>query len=458
MSTKPVIAPNCGIYASMEPFVAENDEWPLYHERLENYFIVMDISDAARKRAILLSCMGATTYKIVRDMVSPALPSAKSYDDICAVLALYYSPQVVVLKERKNFYATIKQNNETCAQWLARVRHMAALCKFGTGNDSVVLDKFITGLTGKGFERLCEEDIDTLTIARAIFLASKYDDIQENNTVNYMARNNRNSESKYNLRCIHCGYKNHASGDCRFRNATCHKCHKTGHIAPVCRKNCAAANFIAEPTANSVVNMSIDDRSTNLVDVNNFCEELWHINHDMSTENSFVVNTEIKKSVHKFVIDSGASVSSVNQQYFSTWFSPNYNVTASCSQLFDYSEHRIEVIGKFTPEISYGKITAALDILIVAGNGPPILGRDFFRKFGITLSQNHTAANQIIATEGVKCDAVSEVAAVKGEMLAMLESAWQICRIGRWLAGEFIRRSVKTIIGFGRKSLPFPEK
>lgn len=170
---KPAMASNMNVCAFMEPFVAENDEWALYRERLENYFVVMDITDDTRKKAILLNCMGANTYKIVRDMVSPATPSAKTYAEICAVLALYYSPQVIVLKERKKFYKAIKQSNETCVQWLARIKHSALQSKFGANVDSVILDKFITGLSGKAFDRLCEEDSEQSTIAKAILLASK---------------------------------------------------------------------------------------------------------------------------------------------------------------------------------------------------------------------------------------------------------------------------------------------
>ncbi|CAF5075156.1 unnamed protein product, partial [Rotaria magnacalcarata] len=35
--------------------------------------------------------------------------------------------------------------------------------------------------------------------------------------------------------CLSCGSNNHHRSQCRFRNVTCHKCKKEGHIAKVCR-------------------------------------------------------------------------------------------------------------------------------------------------------------------------------------------------------------------------------
>ncbi|CAF4643009.1 unnamed protein product, partial [Rotaria magnacalcarata] len=37
--------------------------------------------------------------------------------------------------------------------------------------------------------------------------------------------------------CLSCGSSDHARSKCRFRNVTCHKCNKEGHIAKVCRSN-----------------------------------------------------------------------------------------------------------------------------------------------------------------------------------------------------------------------------
>ena len=43
---------------------ASQDEWPLYVERLEHVFVANGITDGAKKRAVFLSVIGASNYKL----------------------------------------------------------------------------------------------------------------------------------------------------------------------------------------------------------------------------------------------------------------------------------------------------------------------------------------------------------------------------------------------------------
>lgn len=46
--------------------------------------------------------------------------------------------------------------------------------------------------------------------------------------------------SKYEQeRCKHCGCKNHASDDCRWKNAICRRSEKTGHLQRICKGTAA---------------------------------------------------------------------------------------------------------------------------------------------------------------------------------------------------------------------------
>ena len=42
------------------------------------------------------------------------------------------------------------------------------------------------------------------------------------------------SNTRESSRCFRCAGGNHGEADCKFREATCHRCGKVGHIAPVC--------------------------------------------------------------------------------------------------------------------------------------------------------------------------------------------------------------------------------
>ena len=50
----------------------EQEEWGSYVERLEFFFTANDITDAEKKKAILLSSSGSKTYKLFRGLTAPA--------------------------------------------------------------------------------------------------------------------------------------------------------------------------------------------------------------------------------------------------------------------------------------------------------------------------------------------------------------------------------------------------
>ena len=57
------------------------EDWTAYTERLTQYF-VDDVTVAEMKRAILLSACGASTYQLIRNLVSPGKPTNKSFNEI----------------------------------------------------------------------------------------------------------------------------------------------------------------------------------------------------------------------------------------------------------------------------------------------------------------------------------------------------------------------------------------
>ncbi|XP_031628894.1 zinc finger protein OZF-like isoform X2 [Contarinia nasturtii] len=59
------------------------------------------------------------------------------------------------IPSRQNFYKAMKSPTETPDHWLSRIKKLAKLCDFGNSLDSIVLDKFITGLENEVIDYLC---------------------------------------------------------------------------------------------------------------------------------------------------------------------------------------------------------------------------------------------------------------------------------------------------------------
>ena len=47
---------------SVGEFHSDSEEWTVYVERVEQYFLANEITTEGKKRALLLSCCGASTY------------------------------------------------------------------------------------------------------------------------------------------------------------------------------------------------------------------------------------------------------------------------------------------------------------------------------------------------------------------------------------------------------------
>ena len=63
------------LHGVTSPFDGMREEWEDYAERLENYFIANDIKDPVKQRAILLNCVGASTYHLIKTLSLPGKPS-----------------------------------------------------------------------------------------------------------------------------------------------------------------------------------------------------------------------------------------------------------------------------------------------------------------------------------------------------------------------------------------------
>ena len=66
----------------VEEFDQQKEEWTKYVERLGYFFYANSIMEARKKQSILLSVMGAATYKVVCRLISPDKPRDKTYEEL----------------------------------------------------------------------------------------------------------------------------------------------------------------------------------------------------------------------------------------------------------------------------------------------------------------------------------------------------------------------------------------
>ena len=63
-------------------FDGDSEDWPLYQEQLEQYFVANGVTRDEKKRAILLSVCGEKTYRVLRNLMTPDKPADKGFAEL----------------------------------------------------------------------------------------------------------------------------------------------------------------------------------------------------------------------------------------------------------------------------------------------------------------------------------------------------------------------------------------
>lgn len=70
--------------STVTAFDNATQSWEKYSKMLDFFFEANNIAEPERQKAVLLSGIGAATYSLLRNLVSPALPKDKTYFQLTA--------------------------------------------------------------------------------------------------------------------------------------------------------------------------------------------------------------------------------------------------------------------------------------------------------------------------------------------------------------------------------------
>ena len=59
------------VHGKISQFIPSQESWSSYTERLEYYFIANDVQDLAKKKAILLTVCGPSTFQLLKNLLQP---------------------------------------------------------------------------------------------------------------------------------------------------------------------------------------------------------------------------------------------------------------------------------------------------------------------------------------------------------------------------------------------------
>lgn len=415
-----------GYIGHIGAFNSESEDWVSYTERLEHYFVANGIDDADKRRATLLSVCGPTTYQLIRDLLSPAKPSDKTFEELVALVKEHHQPVPSVIAQRYMFNTRTQQPGETVSAFVAQLRKIAQYCKFGDALDDMLRDRLVCGCRDRRLQYKLLADSE-LTFAKALSMA-KANETADRGTkdltggsVNLLGSDRRRRPRPRPPppkpgpkatqtpppapACYRCG-ASHPASTCKFKTSTCHYCKKLGHLASVCRKKArdlkSASGGRGDPR-----NHQLEVAAPDMPEDTEYTLYYAAARRPKPIE----VSVTLSSVETTMEVDTGATLSVMSEETYNRLWARDARppLLPSSAQLATYTGEKISAIGVIKVHVSYQQQQHHLQLLIVPGAGPSLLGRDWLQHIRLDwsrINRLHTSPKQHVDTVLAKYPAV----------------------------------------------------
>ena len=140
-------------HGTIREFSSSQEDWKSYSERLQQYFTLNDIERADKQRAVLLSCVGASAYRLIRNLFAPRSPTELSFVEIVVIVQDHHQPPPSTIVQRFNFNSCYRQQGESISTFFAQLRKHSEFCKFKDSLNDMLRDRLVCGINDKVLQR-----------------------------------------------------------------------------------------------------------------------------------------------------------------------------------------------------------------------------------------------------------------------------------------------------------------
>ena len=403
---------NHGTLGEFEP---AKEDWTSYVKQLRQYFAANDIAAAAKQRAILLSSCGAAMYRQIKDVLSPNAPAEVAFDALVTAMTTHFQPPPSEIMQHYRFNTRVRRPHESVSAYLAQLKQLAEHCKYGDTLQQMLRDRLVCGIAEQRWQkRLLSEEWLTYNKAMKILLSLESADQEvkdmhaaEPKLAVHQVRRQRGrhqgqrsphgqpSTRSVKFSCYRCGSSEHKPAECPFKEAECHFCHRTGHIAKVCQSKLKQRSAFKAPTKTTNAVSETDQPNTNEY-------EMYHLHAKKSRP--FIVELSVSGSVLEMEMDTGATRSIISKTtYEELWCTDEAPLLQpSQARLKTYTGEEINVAGGIKVEVVYQNQKAILPLLVVEGEGPSLLGREWLQHIRFDWSCVNSASKADAAAQEVR--------------------------------------------------------
>jgi len=403
----------------------------------------MNITDNARKKALLLHLAGEAVYDIFQGLVVADVPADADqdvhnvYTTAKRALDAHFNPKRNTEYEIYTFRKARQTDNETLDAYHARLRALTKHCEFAD-TDAEIKSHIIQtcNLTRLRRKALTEPDLtlyQLIDIGRAMEMSERQLRSIENGTsrltttdsqpvaaIRHAAGRTRRqppTQRQQSATCRYCGgHFPHPGGRsaCPAYGSTCHQCSKTGHFSRVCRSqptNQPAGSSSRHqnrgrfpsrqlqhqpadqpreqrsnhhrPVHRSIRQVTESQPDQNLADEDSedSGEYLFHVNHQSSKQPQ--VTVKVNNDNLNFVIDSGASVNILDESSFSK-LRPQPSLKRAQSNIYTYgAKSPLSLKGSFHAAVESNDRVTEAQIFVAAGNSGNLLSYKTASELGL---------------------------------------------------------------------------
>ena len=384
------------VYGNIGSFDENVESFEDYADRMDAFLLANEIH-ADRQASLFLASVGPSAYKLLKNLCSPAQPSTKSYAQLKQLLAEHFKPTPIVIAERHKFWTAQQGERESVADFVVRLKYLASTCSFGAFLPEALRDRLVSGLHSKmsrvqrqllAIRELTFADARAKCIAEEMAGAANQQHMagaasgsevhRVDRDLGQERRPYRQTGKPVGRSCKCCGGP-HPADRCKFKDATCHHCKKKGHIRPVCRalKNSAQNHLNSDNDLDS-------ETVTNSIPVDQCVNSIYSIQGEQgecySTFSPYLVEVKIGNTHVNMEVDTGASRSTISEEVYRTKCS-RYPLSDSNVVLRSYCGERVPILGCLRVPVQVGESPILqLDLLVVRGKRPALLGRDWLCK------------------------------------------------------------------------------
>ena len=385
-------------------FVPEKQSLDNYLELMNVAFTAADITDEAKKVSLILTHIPTNYFDDVMSLIAPKVPSALTLVELSTTLKQLFKPKSTLVKCLSEFQDRTKLKTENYNNFFKDLNRLAELCEFGNKDEFLKYKLFLAARNEQFFTaKLADFDYEANTVGDLLIQL-------QNLEAAYLDSSGIQPVNKISNKCSICGRKNHDNSTCRFKDATCFKCRKKGHISSNCKSNVTDVRKEKDTVPNKT--KWSKKKKINLVDEeisgksNSSDEEevtLNTIKMQKVSSKPILVQAKIDKRSVTFEVDTGSPVSTLMASEVKGLALQKANV-----KLEAYNGSTIDVLGTINiKNFKYNNICLKnVNFLVVdRACSNNLLGRDLIEKLNLIpgiKNLNFTNVDNIV--EGYKID------------------------------------------------------